>query len=59
MTLNYSGRYVVVADYSAQSEDYGIRYQDIIIKGNSRLCTALEPNDVVTEIRAYSFSHII
>ena len=53
MTLNYSGRYVVVADYSAQSEDYGIRYQDIILKVNNRSCTELDPGDVVAEIRKY------
>ena len=57
--LDTMGKFVIVSQCSAQSEDYGIRYQDRIIKVNNRLCTGLEPNDVVTEIRAYSFSHII
>lgn len=59
MALYNRGKFVIISQCSAQSEDYGIRYQDRIIKVNNRLCTGLEPNDVVTEIRAYSFSHII
>ena len=59
MALSYSGRYVIISQCSAQSEDYGIRYQDRILKVNSRSCTELDPCDIVAEIRKYSFSHII
>ena len=56
--LDTMGTFVIVSQCSAQSEDYGIRYQDRIIKVNNRPCTGLDPSDVVSEIRRYSFSHI-
>ena len=49
--LDSLGRFVIVSQCSSQSESYGIRYQDRILKVNNRPCSGMEPGDVVSEIR--------
>ena len=51
LTLEPLGRFVIVSQSSAQSEQYGVRYQDRIIAVNGISCTNKTPSDIVSLIR--------
>ena len=51
MTLESLGRFVIVSQSSAQSEQYGVRYQDRIISVNGISCTNKSPGSVVSLIQ--------
>ena len=51
MTLESLGRFVIVSQSSAQSEQYGVRYQDRIISVNGISCTNKSPGSIVSLIQ--------
>lgn len=51
LTLEPLGRFVIVSQSSAQSEQYGVRYQDRIITVNDITCTNKSPEGIVNLIR--------
>lgn len=57
MTINVSGGYIIVEQASVQTAFYGVRHGDRIIKVNGKLCTGLDPGDVVTLIQRYNLIH--
>ncbi|KAK8825506.1 hypothetical protein WA577_000679, partial [Blastocystis sp. JDR] len=53
LTLDTLGKFVIVTQCSSQSEEYGLRYQDRIIKVQGINCVDRIPSDVVNYIRRY------
>lgn len=51
LTLEASGRFVIVSQASAQSEQYGIIPKDRFIKINNESCDNLNPNQVAMLIQ--------
>ena len=54
LTLDTLGKFVIVTQCSSQSEEYGLRYQDRIIKVQGINCVDRIPSDVVNYIRRWS-----
>lgn len=53
LTLDTLGKFIIVTQCSSQSEEYGLRYQDRLIRIRDTNCVGRDPNEVVNLIRQY------
>ena len=55
LSLESLGRFTIVSQSSAQSELYGVKYEDRILSINGVSCDDLDPGDVAQMIRSFRF----